>query len=55
MGMKYLITGGAGFIGSNIADKYIENGHKVVVVDDLYTGREKNVPENKRRFPSGNY
>ena len=43
--MNILITGGAGFIGSNIADKYIENGHKVVVVDDLYTGREKNVPE----------
>ena len=41
--MKILITGGAGFIGSNIADKYIENGHDVVIVDNLETGRFSNI------------
>jgi UDP-glucose 4-epimerase len=41
--MKILVTGGAGFIGSNITDKYIENGHDVVIVDNLETGRLTNV------------
>ena len=33
--MKILVTGGAGFIGSNVVDGYIEKGHSVVVVDNL--------------------
>jgi UDP-glucose 4-epimerase len=37
--MKILITGGAGFIGSNIQDKYIALGHDVTVLDDLSTGK----------------
>lgn len=41
--MKILVTGGAGFIGSHIVDAYIEAGHRVVVIDDLSTGHEKNV------------
>ncbi len=41
--MKVLVTGGAGFIGSNIVDRLIEKGYDVVVVDDLSTGREENV------------
>lgn len=41
--MKILITGGAGFIGSHIADKLLEMGNKVVIVDDLSTGKEKNI------------
>ena len=41
--MKILVTGGAGFIGSNIVDAYIQAGHDVVVVDDLSTGRKENV------------
>ena len=43
--MKILITGGAGFIGSNIADRCLELGHSVVIVDNLVTGRRENVPE----------
>lgn len=42
--MKILITGGAGFIGSHIADAYLAAGHEVTVVDDLSTGRMKNIP-----------
>jgi UDP-glucose 4-epimerase len=38
-----LVTGGAGFVGSHIVDAYIAAGHNVVVVDDLFTGHEKNV------------
>jgi UDP-glucose 4-epimerase len=41
--MKILVTGGAGFIGSHIVDAYLENGHQVVVVDNLSTGRRENV------------
>jgi UDP-glucose 4-epimerase len=40
---KILITGGAGFIGSHLADKLIEQGNKVVILDDLSYGSEKNV------------
>ena len=43
--MNILITGGAGFIGSNIADAYIKDGHKVIIIDDLYSGRKINVPK----------
>ncbi len=41
--MKILVTGGAGFIGSNVADAYIEAGHEVVVLDNLFTGRRENL------------
>ena len=41
--MKILITGGAGFIGSQIADAYIEAGHDVTILDNLSTGRMTNV------------
>ncbi|NOY61091.1 MAG: NAD-dependent epimerase/dehydratase family protein, partial [Calditrichaeota bacterium] len=40
---KILVTGGAGFIGSNIVDAYIAAGHDVVVLDNLSTGRIKNL------------
>ncbi|MBN1447160.1 MAG: NAD-dependent epimerase/dehydratase family protein [Bacteroidetes bacterium] len=43
--MNILITGGAGFIGSNIADAYRESGHDIVIVDNLSTGRLENVPK----------
>ncbi len=41
--MKVLVTGGAGFIGSNIVDRLIADGHEVAVVDNLATGRRSNI------------
>ncbi len=40
-----LLTGGAGFIGSHIADKLLELGASVVIVDDLCSGRKENIPD----------
>ncbi len=41
--MKILVTGGAGFIGSNIVDRLINLGYKVIIIDDLSTGKERNI------------
>ena len=43
--MKVLVTGGAGFIGSHVVDRLLQEGHDVVVVDNLVTGKRKNVPK----------
>lgn len=50
--MKILITGGAGFIGSHLADRLIGEGHEITVIDDLSTGRYSNVAhlEGHERF-----
>ena len=42
--MKILVTGGAGFIASHVADAYIAAGHDVAIIDDLSRGSEKNIP-----------
>jgi UDP-glucose 4-epimerase len=44
--MKILITGGAGFIGSYVADAFIREGYKVLIVDNLSTGIEENIPRD---------
>ena len=41
--MKILLTGGAGFIGSNVVDAYVAAGHEVTVVDDLSSGKRENI------------
>ena len=41
--MKYVVVGGAGFIGSNIVDKLVEQNHEVVIIDNLSTGKMENV------------
>ena len=41
--MKIMLTGGAGFIGSHIADLLIEEGHEVIVIDNFSTGKEANL------------
>src|ERR1700694_4041656 len=53
--MRYLVTGGAGFIGSNTVDELVRRGHSVVVLDDLSSGKEDNVAEirNKITFIKG--
>lgn len=44
---KYIVSGGAGFIGSHIVDHLLAEGHKVVVVDNLYTGFESFIPKHE--------
>jgi UDP-glucose 4-epimerase len=41
--MKILVTGGAGFIGSNVSDALVKDGHEVTVLDNLSTGKEENI------------
>jgi UDP-glucose 4-epimerase len=50
--MKILITGGAGFVGSHLADKLHNEGHEITIIDDLSTGRYQNLAhlEGKERF-----
>lgn len=42
--MKYLVTGGAGFIGSHLVDRLVKDGHEVNVIDDLSMGKLTNLP-----------
>ena len=44
---KYLVSGGAGFIGSHLVDCLLKNGHKVICVDDLSTGKLENLSHHK--------
>src|SRR5215475_14676752 len=49
--MRVLVTGGAGFIGSHIADALLAAGHRVVVVDNETTGKRENVPDDATYLP----
>ncbi len=48
--MKVLVTGGAGFIGSNLVDRLIMEGHEVAVVDNLTTGKRANLNRQARFY-----
>jgi len=41
--LRILVTGGAGFVGSNLVDRLMSEGHEVTVLDNLFTGRKKNI------------
>src|SRR6185369_11498064 len=48
--MKILVTGGAGFIGSHVAEQLLALGHEVAVLDNLSTGQRANVPAGARLY-----
>ena len=48
--MRYVVTGGAGFIGSNTVDELVRRGHSVVVLDDLSSGKEENLAEVRNKI-----
>ena len=48
---RILVTGGAGFIGSHLADAFVKHGHEVAVVDNLSSGRREQVPAAAQFFP----
>ena len=52
--MHYLITGGAGFIGSHLAESLLERGDSVTVLDDLSTGSIRNI-EHLKSHPDFHY
>lgn len=55
--MQYLVSGGAGFLGSHLCDRLIASGHRVLCVDNLLTGRKKNIVHllNNPRFSFWQY
>ena len=48
--MRVLLTGGAGFIGSYVAEHLLQSGHELAVVDDLSTGKRENVPKEAKFY-----
>ena len=47
--MKSLVTGGAGFIGSNLVDELVKRGHHVTVLDNFSTGRRSNLTHHSKK------
>jgi nucleoside-diphosphate-sugar epimerase len=48
--MRYVVTGGAGFIGSNTVDELVRRGHSVVVLDDLSSSKEENLADSRNKI-----
>ena len=46
--MKCIVTGGAGFIGSNLVDRLVDDGHEVIVFDDMSSGKNRNLNQKAR-------
>ena len=48
--MKSIVTGGAGFIGSNLVDALVSRGHQAVVLDNFITGRLSNLSHHSKKM-----
>ena len=47
--IKSIVTGGAGFIGSNLVDRLVQEGHKVIVLDNFVSGKRNNLTHHLKR------
>ena len=48
-GLRSVVTGGAGFIGSNLVDHLVRVGHKVIVLDNFVSGKKSNLTHHKKK------
>ena len=48
--MKYIVTGGAGFVGSNLVKLLVNQGHDVTVIDNLHTGKKRNLDSVNKKI-----
>ena len=47
--IRSIVTGGAGFIGSNVVDKLVNEGHKVIVIDNFISGKKSNLSHHSKK------
>ena len=47
--VRSLVTGGAGFIGSNLVDRLVNEGHKVIVIDNFVSGKKSNLSHHLKK------